>query len=369
MPDRKKIYLKVVVLLLALIMIAYICFSLGMSRQSPTAEPYFYKQWALQNNKATNVDIDIINNKYSQRKEEIDISVIDIWTHCESIKSNMSQSIVALIDTGVDFNHEDLKGRSWSKEVKGQNVKGWNFCSNNSDIMDYQEHISENDHGTACAGIIAANHNHLGIAGIAGNTKVRIMSLKVLENADIPKSGEISNVIRAIEYAEKMGAKVCNLSLNTAENNKSLEAAIRKSNMLFVVAAGNGTSRGVNIDKIKTYPASYDMDNIITVANLNFDGELHMSSNFGKNSVDIAAPGTTIYTTLAGNRYGYVTGTSMAAPHVTAIASILFSEYPDAKAIEIKNKILDAADSIDSLKGKVDKARMLNGTSTQQTLN
>lgn len=162
------------------------------------------------------------------------------------------------------------------------------------------------------------------------------------------------------EYAELNGARVCNLSLNIANYSEEIYAAMKKSNMLFVVSAGNGSGRGVNLDKAPLFPASFDLKNLITVANLNYNGHLNKTSNYGKNTVDIAAPGTSIYSTNADGTFQYSTGTSMAVPMVSATAALLFAMDPSSSAEEINDAILINSTPVESLRNVVKSGGMLN---------
>ena len=178
------------------------------------------------------------------------------------------------------------------------------------------------------------------------------MMLKALggENGE----GTTLSLALAIKYAEANGATICNLSLGTDTNDKVLYRTMKKSKMLFVVAAGNGgeDGRGIDIDKKPSYPASYDLDNIITVANIKADGTLSASSDYGASSVDIGAPGTDIISTSAGGKYAYMTGTSMAAPFVTAAAAMVYSSNADLTLADTKNILLSTVQTDTALSGK-----------------
>ncbi len=274
--------------------------------------------------------------------------------------------IIALIDTGVDASHEDLAGALWvnEDEIAGNGVdddkngyiddtNGWNFYRNNNRIYTSS---SDDSHGTHGAGTIAANSgNELGISGITDSDSVKIMSLKAL--GGISGSGSTASLIEAIRYAEANGASICNLSLAGSDNDRALYQTIADSSMLFVIASGND---GTNTDRTPCYPASYDLDNIISVANLSYDGTLHYSSNYGTSSVDIAAPGAYILSTTPDNSYGYMTGTSMSAPMVSAAAAMLYSHYDSISLADVKEILLSTATELDSLQGKVSSGGMLN---------
>ena len=198
-------------------------------------------------------------------------------------------------DTGIDYTHEDLAGAIWvnEDEIPGNgidddgngyidDVHGWNFYDHTNQVYTGDE----DSHGTHGAGTIAASsNNQIGISGIVPGERVKIMPVKALGGSD--GSGTTASLIQAIHYAEANGASICNLSLSSSKNDRALYQAIAQSNMLFIVAAGNDSA---NIDLSPTYPASYNLDNILSVANLCYDGVLHHTSNYGASSVDLAAP-------------------------------------------------------------------------------
>lgn len=234
-------------------------------------DPYIDKQWALDRIKAADLS-----------------HVID----------GQSDIIVAILDTGIDKDHEDLTGVV---------IAEVNFTDSPtlSDI---------NGHGTHIAGIIAANNNNnKGIAGIA--SKVHLMNVKV---ADDTGQCEASNVALGITWAVDNGANVINISLELTEKSAALSEAVEyawNKGALLIAAAGN------NISNIPVYPAGYG--NVISVAALTTDDTLAPLSNYG-DWIDVAAPGMNIYSLLPDNNYGYKTGTSFATAHVSGVAAILF---------------------------------------------
>lgn len=297
----------------------------------------------------------------------IDINMEKAW---EAYNGGKREVIVAVIDTGIDYTHEDLSDVIWTNtdEISGDgidndgngyidDVYGWNFYNGSNQVYAG----SEDNHGTHGAGTIAANRNSIGVAGIAGNSTVKVMSLKALGGSE--GSGTTESIIEAIKYAEANGATICNLSFGTSYNDSALKAAIEESNMLFIAAAGNGnswTGTGQNADQNPVYPAAYDLDNIIAVANLQCDGTLHSSSNYGVQTVDLAAPGSNILSTTSENGYSYMTGTSMAAPMVTGAAALLYSQYEDITLSQVKDVILASVSPLDSLSKVVKTGGMLD---------
>jgi subtilisin family serine protease len=290
---------------------------------------------------------------------------------------------VAVIDTGIDYTHSQLKDSIWtnSGEIAGNgidddgngyidDVYGWDFYYNSNQVYVGTSKVTgrnaedEDEHGTHVAGIIAAALDGTGTAGIASNTDVELMCLKVLGGKE--GSGETEDIVKAIEYAEKQGAVICNMSFGINQTDipfyyqdydQAMKTAIQNSSMLFVTAAGND---GTNNDSYGVYPSSYDFDNIIAVANLDFDGTLSSYSNYGTKTVDIAAPGMYIYSTTPNETYDYMSGTSMATPMVTAACAMgyAYAQVPDVLAV--RERILANTTTLSALKGKVSTAGMLN---------
>ena len=298
----------------------------------------------------------------------IDINLQPAWELYNQIE-NKRPVIVAIIDTGIDVDHPDLKDAMWvnEDEIPGDgidndgngfidDVNGWNFIDNNNQLYTGKE----DNHGTHAAGTIAAVRGSYGIAGITDNNYVKIMSLKALGGSD--GTGSPDSVIQAIRYAEANGAAICNLSMGTSAYNEALAQTMQNSKMLFIVACGNGgiAGKGYDTDIYPVYPASFPFDNVISVANLLFDGSLSRDSNYGAASVDIAAPGTYIVSTLPGNNYGFMSGTSMAAPMVTGVAAMLYSYRPEISLSDVKNILLNSSRKLDQLSGKMVSGGMLD---------
>lgn len=347
-------------------------------------DKYFNKQWALYNDGSFSF---FNNSTYTSIKavKGIDINIVKAWELLEDFKPEKTIK-VAVVDTGIDYSHEDLKDQIWknTKEIAGDgidndkngyidDVYGWNFYDNNNkiyNIKDYSYKTDEyyDDHGTHCAGTIAANKNNkIGVSGIASDLNVKVMSVKALggiEGMDRNK-GTTSSVTQAIKYAQKMGADICNLSVGGNGKDRMLEDVMKKSDMLFVCAAGND---GKNNDRVPVYPASFNLDNIISVANIVCDGTLAKSSNYGAISVDIGAPGSNIASTGVNDSYLTATGTSMAAPMVSGAAAMLYAYYDGISAKDAKKLLISSAKPLTSLKGKVATGGMLDvyGALTQE---
>ncbi|WP_077609811.1 S8 family peptidase [Clostridium sp. Marseille-P2415] len=300
-------------------------------------------------------------SKVTEAVTGIDINIQPAWDLYDKAQNKRSVT-VAIIDTGIDINHLELKNAIWTNpgEIDGDgidndgngfvdDIHGWNFFSGNNQVFVG----SEDSHGTHAAGTIGAARGAYGIAGITDNNYVKIMPLKALGGEDGVGSPEA--VIKAIKYAEANGASICNLSMGTSSYSEELAQAIRNSGMLFVVSCGNGgvSGLGYDTDTYPVYPSSLPYDNVISVANLLFDGSLSKDSNYGATSVDIAAPGSYILSTVPGNAYGFMSGTSMAAPMVTGVAAMLYSYRQDITLSDVKNIILNSSRKLDSLSGKM----------------
>jgi len=249
--------------------------------------------------------------------------------------------IVAVVDSGVDYTHEDLKANMWHNpgEIPGNGIDddgngyiddyyGWNFVNNNADPMDMY------GHGTHVAGTIGAvGNNGVGIAGV--NWNVSIMAVKGLNSSG---NGTIFNLISAIIYASYMGADVINNSWGGGSAKSAiLEETVRKSPAVVVFAAGNENR---NLD---TTPNAQSISgpNVILVAAADENGNPASFTNYGKKTVQVAAPGVSIYSTAPNNKYEFDTGTSMAAPHVSGLAALMKAANPNLTAAEIKNIIME----------------------------
>lgn len=243
-----------------------------------------------------------------------------------------SDAIVAVIDTGLDMNHPELRANLWTNpgEVAGNGVDddrdGFVDDVHGADVVNHDgEPWDDNGHGTHVAGIIGARGgNDTGAAGVAWH--VRLMPIKVLDgNA----AGDAGGVAAGVRYAVAHGARIINLSLSGPGRSDALESAItaaRDAGVLVVAAAGND---GRDLGSSPSYPASYTQDNVLGVAATGIDGRLSSVSNFGA-GVDLAAPGEGIFATARGGGYELRTGTSMATPMVAGTAALLQSIHPEA---------------------------------------
>jgi subtilisin family serine protease len=310
---------------------------------SDVNDPYFDYLWGLENTGQS------ISGSYGT--PGIDINVKSAW----DITKGSTDVVIAVIDSGIDTSHPDLKYRIFKNKNEIPNngidddnngyiddVYGWDFYNNDNTVYDSP---SVDEHGTHVAGTIAGHSNNdIGVAGVA--PFVKILPIKFL-GAD---GGTVSDAVKAIEYADSMGAKISNNSWGGGNYSYAIYEAIRNSDSLFVAAAGND---GYNNDYYPTYPASFDLDNILSVAAIDNKGQLAYFSNYGITSVDVAAPGVNILSTLPDNNYGFYNGTSMAAPHVTGIAALVHTENRDYSVSELKSAILGNTKELDSVKNYV----------------
>jgi thermitase len=284
---------------------------------------------------------------------------------------------VAVIDSGVDLVHPDLAANAWrnpgefgsGRESNGldddlngrvDDWRGWDFVGADNNPAD------ENGHGTHVAGTIAARRgNGVGVAGVADGS--RLMALRVL-NAQ--GNGSVANVILAYAYAARAGADVVNLSLGSSISSRAESDAIAAfPGMLFVAAAGNGGDDGVGDDNDLNpeYPCAYLLPNVVCVAASDNRDRLAPFSNYGDVAVDLAAPGVDILSTVPGGGYGWASGTSMATPHVSGAAALLWAASPGASVAQIKSALLDRVDPVAALAGRTLTGGRLNVLSSLRT--
>ena len=254
--------------------------------------------------------------------------------------------VVAVLDTGVDYNHEDLQDNIWtnSGEIPDNgidddgngfvdDVYGWNFHDDNNDTLDV------NGHGTHVAGIIAGENNDYGVTGIAYDAE--IMPVKVLDDDG---SGYDSSIVDGIYYAVDNGADVINLSLGGTYPNSELESAIEyahENDVVVVMSAGNDSG------DTPLYPANYADEYGIAVGAVDQNSELaDFSNRAGEDELAyVTAPGVDVYSTVPDNQYEYYSGTSMAAPYVSGTVALMLSADPTLTADEITEIITQSADN------------------------
>jgi len=316
-------------------------------------DTYFQQQWGMHNTGQTG------------GTKDADIDAPEAW----DIATGNNEIIVAVIDTGVDYNHIDLAGNMWVNpgEIPGNDIDddnsyvddvyGWDFADDDNNPLDYRYH------GTHCAGTVGAiGNNNEGVAGVCW--KLKVMNLKVFPNYGNEQF--IDGAIKAIEYGVDKGAKVLSNSWGGGDYSQLLKDEIEQAGaagVLFVAAAGNpANGQDPNNDTTPHYPASYDCNNIIAVMATDHDDERSIwpdymrSSAYGPISVDLGAPGTDILSTLPtyeteamywegfSTYYDTLNGTSMAAPHVAGACALVWSLNPYLSHLEVKDILLDTVD-------------------------
>ncbi len=307
-------------------------------------DPRYSEQWALN------------NTGRSSGTADSDIDAPEAW----KATVGSAETVVAVIDTGVDISHQDLRDNVWTNpdEIAGNNkdddyngyvddINGWDFLNDDNTVYDS---ATDDAHGTHVAGTIAAvGNNGTGVTGV--NWDAQVASLKFLTAT----GGSTSDAVEAINYAVAEGIDISNNSWGGGDRSKAIEDAIKRADTaghIFLAAAGN---EGTNNDNTNTpsYPANYDVPNVVSVAASDDTDRLASFSNFGASTVDLAAPGVGILSTLPGNKYGRYSGTSMATPHVAGVAALIKSQEPGLDDAQIKAQLLQYVDEKASLQGKV----------------
>ena len=291
------------------------------------------------------------------------ISMDKAYTHFKNLKSE--EMIIAIIDTGVDYKHVDLKNNMWVNRGEIANngidddqngyvddVHGINLLERNSNGEGTGNPMDDHLHGTLSAGIIGAEQNNkIGSVGIA--SKVKIMAIRAIPS---DKDEKDQDVAEALIYAAKNGAKIINCSFAKRGNEggslitETLDLIAKIYGVLVITGAGNFKE---NIDQKPVYPASFTNDNLVVVAATDRDGKIAYFSSYGPVGVDVAAPGVDIYSTILDNKYAFYFGTSMATPVVTGIAAEVWSKFPKLTYTQIKSVILKSTTPNKNLKNKI----------------
>lgn len=319
-------------------------------------DTYFVRQWGLYN-----------TGQMMNGSPGADIKAPLAWDYSKGDNS----LIIAVIDTGVDYNHEDLFGKVWINKGEICNNRidddrngyvddcyGWNFVDNNNNPMDDQ------GHGTHVSGVIGAvSNNGLKIAGILWD--VKIMALKFL---DANGRGDVAGAVFALNYAVKMGAKVINASYGSSMYSQTEYDSIASANqkgVLFIAAAGNDAE---NNDISHSYPCNYGLPNIISVAASDMNDNIASFSNFGPNKVDVAAPGVYILSLIPNNGSGmnqdFWPGTSMATPFVVGLAGLVMTQQEyvmmNLSIYQVRALIENYVDILPAFAGKIKTGGRIN---------
>jgi subtilisin family serine protease len=311
-----------------------------------------------------------INNEgQTGGKVDADVDAPEAWALQTGKTQSEGGPLIAVIDTGINYNHEALAGNIWTNpgEIPGDgidndnngvvdDVHGFNAAADTGDPLDDQ------DHGSHCAGSIGANGtNSKGLYGVA--QKANLMGVKFLTASG---GGTLADAIESVLYATKMGARVTSNSWGGGGFNQALYDAFKSSPAMHIIAAGNESN---NNDARPAYPATFDLPNVISVAATDHKDGIARFSNYGATTVDLGAPGVDILSSTSGgsNEYKSFSGTSMATPHVTGAASVLLSEFPEMSNEELKSRLMNTGDSIASLQGKTVSGKRLNVNNAMET--
>ncbi len=313
-------------------------------------DPMFAEQWALN------------NEGQSGGKSKADISAIEAWKKTKGSK----KVVVAVLDTGVDYNHQDLATNMWTRP---ENIPAYQDAELGTinDLYGFdaeanlQDPMDDNGHGTHCAGVIGAEgDNSEGIAGV--NWEVQIMPLKFLSRGGF---GSTKNAIEAINYVIErkragVNIRIVSNSWGSTAKSKALGDVIRvagEEGILFIAAAGND---GSDNDSRPHYPSNYDLPNMVSVAALDRNDNLASFSNFGIKTVHVAAPGKDIMSTWLNAGYREASGTSMATPYVSGVAALIVAQNPDISVEKLREKLVNSVDKLDSLNGKIKSGGRIN---------
>lgn len=296
------------------------------------------------------------DGRYYQSSAQIRME--QAWANSTTLQDNPAKVIVAVIDTGVDYNHEVLvdsqaiwinpgevanNGIDDDRNGYVDDIRGWNFFADSKNPMD------DDNHGTHVAGIIVGAGVDI-FANSIPESKILIMPLKFLGGNG---SGSTSDAVQAIYYAVQMGAQVINNSWGGSSYSQALHDALTyaySNNVSIVTAAGNYSK---NNDVVAMYPANYPVPGQISVAATNDSDNLASFSNYGLNTVHVASPGVSILSSVIGNQYRYMSGTSMAAPLVAGLAAMTLRESPNLSGYQVKNLIMNSTKAVSSISSKI----------------
>lgn len=325
----------------------------GDDPQTPN-DPRFSELWGLNNTGS--------NDSGSSRNgvEGADVRAIQAW----DVTSGSGDVKVAVIDTGIDYNHPDLQGNIWINEAEKageagvdddkngyvDDIHGFDFANNDGDPLD------GHGHGTHCSGTIGAVHNNeQGVAGVMRD--VTLVGVKFLSDRG---SGTTANAVKAIDYATSLDVDIMSNSWGGGGFSEVLKGAIKRASdkgIIFTAAAGNSASDN---DSRPHYPSNYKVDNIVAVAAHGSDDVLARFSCYGRTSVHIAAPGQRILSTVKNGGYASYSGTSMATPHVSGALGLLIAKEGRLPHLEMRERLMATSEPIRSYRRKTISGGRLN---------
>ncbi|OUR96770.1 hypothetical protein A9Q84_10540 [Halobacteriovorax marinus] len=345
---------------------SYVAGVTGVDTEAYTpVDPKFRNLWGLQNTGSN-------DPKGGTGLAGADIDALKAWAITKGDRSVR----IAVIDTGIDYNHPDLKDQMWTNtaELNGtpgvdddgngyvDDIHGYDFANNDGDPID------GHSHGTHCAGTIGASHNDLGVAGIMAD--VEFVAVKFLTDSG---SGSTEGAIKSIDYATKLNVDLMSNSWGGGGRSQALQDAIQRAadkGIVFTAAAGNSST---NNDQRPHYPSNYDVKNVISVAATTSSDSLASFSCYGRRTVHIAAPGHNILSTVKNGGYATYSGTSMATPHVSGAIGLLIAQEGRMDLGELRERLMATSEPLSALRGKTINSGRLNAynllTDTRPTRN
>jgi subtilisin family serine protease len=336
-------------------------------------EPDFIWQPSLEATDPSYVDGTLwgLRNDGNPGVEDADIDADEAWDTTVGSRD----VVIGVIDTGIRYTHQDLASQMWVNEgeIPGNGIdddqNGWvDDVHGINAIFDSGDPLDVDDHGTHCASVIGASMDDSDVVGV--NWEVQIMALKFLG----PFGGANSDAVKCVDYSVQMGAHILNNSWGGGSYSQALFDSVanaQSNDVLFVVASGNS---GLNNDIFPDYPSTFDLDNVVSVGAMDRFDRLADFSNYGKNSVDLVAPGVDIYMAGSGDPadqtgsnpvepdadYDTASGTSFAAPYVAGVAGLIKAAFPESTATEIKTRLLESVVKLSPYADKVATGGRLN---------